>query len=119
MHAVDIGIGGDNHLVVAQVVHILLDIERSLKQVELLVLVDHLFGQPVAVERLAAQRKDGLRAHVAALGDRTRGRVALGDEDHRLFGQLVLVGAVYLAVAQFLVVERNLLGRLARLLLDA
>ena len=111
--------GGDDHLVVAEVIHILLDVECRLQEVELLVLVDDLFGESVAVERLAAQREDRLRTHVAALGDRTRSRITLGDEDHRLFGQLMLVGAVYLAVAQFLVVERHLLGRLAGLLLDA
>ena len=119
VHAVDIGIGGDDDLLVAQVVHLLLDVERRLQQVELLVLVDDLFGQPEAVERLAAQREDRLRAHVAALGDRARRRVTLRDEDHRLLGQLAAVRAVDLAVAQLAVVERDLLGRLAGLLLDA
>ena len=69
MHAVDIGIGGDDDLVVAQVIHVLLDVQRRLKEVELLVLVDHLLRQSVAVQRLAAQREDRLRTHVAALGD--------------------------------------------------
>ena len=69
VHAVDIGIGGDDDLVVAQVIHVLLDVQRRLKEVELLVLVDHLLRQSVAVQRLAAQREDRLRTHVAALGD--------------------------------------------------
>ncbi len=38
-------------------------------------------------------------------------------KDHRLFGQLVAIRAVDLAVAQFLVVQAHLLGRLAGLLL--
>ena len=61
VHAVDIGIGGDDDLVVAQVIHVLLDVQRRLKEVELLVLVDHLLRQSVAVQRLAAQREDRLR----------------------------------------------------------
>ena len=65
VHAVHIGVGGDDDLVVTQVLHVLLDVERRLQEVELLVLVDHLLREPVAVERLAAQREDGLRAHVA------------------------------------------------------
>ena len=44
MHSIDIGIGSDNNLVVAQVIHILLDVERRLKQVELLIFVDHTLG---------------------------------------------------------------------------
>ena len=119
VHAVHIGVGGDDHLVVTQVLHVLLDVERRLQEVELLVLVDHLLREPVTVQRLAPQREDRLRAHVARGGDRTRGRVALRNEDHRLLGQLVLVREVDLAVAQLAVVERDLLGRLARLLLDA
>ena len=118
MHAVDIGIGGDNHLLVAEVLHLLLDVERRLQLVELLVLVDHLLRQSEAVERLSAQREDRLRAHVAALGDGARGGVTLRDEYHRLLGQLVAVRAVNLAVAQLAVVERDLAGRLAGLLLD-
>ena len=119
VHAVHIGVGGDDHLVVTQVLHVLLDVERRLQEVELLVLVDHLLREPVTVQRLAPQREDRLRTHVARGGDRTRGRVALRNEDHRLLGQLVLVREVDLAVAQLAVVERDLLGRLARLLLDA
>ena len=118
MHAIDIGIGGDHDLVVPQVVHILLDVERRLQQVELLVLIYDLLREAEAVERLAPQRKNRLRTHVAALGDRTGCRITLRDEDHRLLGQLVLVRQMYLAVAQLLVVERHLLGRFAGFLLN-
>jgi len=55
VHAVDIGIGSHDNLVVAQVVESLLDIEGGLKQVKLLVLIDHLLRQSEAVERFAAQ----------------------------------------------------------------
>ena len=55
VHAVHVGVGSDDDLVVTQVLHILLDVERRLQEVELLVLVNHLLREPVAVERLAAQ----------------------------------------------------------------
>ena len=47
VHTIHIGIGGNYHLVVAQGVETILNVERSLKQIELLVLVDHLLGQSV------------------------------------------------------------------------
>ena len=49
MHTIDIGIGCDDHLVVTQIIHILLDVQRSLQQIELLVVIDHLLGQTEAV----------------------------------------------------------------------
>jgi hypothetical protein len=41
VHTVHIRIGGDDDLVVAQAIHAVLDVERGLDQVELLVLVHH------------------------------------------------------------------------------
>ena len=55
VHAVDIGIGGHNHLVIAQRVEPILDIKGSLQQVELLVLVHHLLGQSEAIERFSPE----------------------------------------------------------------
>ena len=69
MHTVDIGIGGDDDIVVAQAVDSLLDVEGGLEEVELLVLVDHLAGHPEGVEGLTAQREHRLGLHVANLGD--------------------------------------------------
>ena len=43
MHPVDVGIGRHDDLVVAQVVHVLLDVQRRLQQVEFLVLVNDFF----------------------------------------------------------------------------
>ena len=40
--------------------------KRVLQQIELLVLVDDLLGQPEGIERLALQAKTRLRLHVAA-----------------------------------------------------
>ena len=47
VHAVDIGIGSHDYLVVAQRVKSVLNVEGSLEQVELLVLVHHLLGQSI------------------------------------------------------------------------
>ena len=71
VHAVDIGIGCNYYLVVAQGVESVLNVEGCLKQVELLVLVHHLLGESERVERLAPEREHSLRVYVAALGDRT------------------------------------------------
>ncbi len=73
VHPVGIGIGCDDHLVVAQFVHALFDVERRLQQVELLVLIDNLLGESEAVERLATEAEDRLVVRVAALGDGTAG----------------------------------------------
>ena len=54
VHTVDIGIGSDDDLSVAQVVHILLNVKRRLKKVELLILVYHLLGESVTVKRLTS-----------------------------------------------------------------
>ena len=105
VHAVHVGIGGDDDAVVAQSVEAVLDVERGLQQVELLVFVDDLLGQAEAVERLAAEAEDGLQVRVAALSDRSAGRVALGDEEAAL-GLVLALGVVEVnaAVAQLAVV---------------
>ena len=55
VHAVDIGIGGHDHLIITQVVESILYVESRLKEIELLVLVDHLLGQTETVEGLSAK----------------------------------------------------------------
>ena len=55
VHTVVIGIGGHDDLVVAKAVQSVLDVEGSLQEVELLVLIDHLLGELVAVEGLASE----------------------------------------------------------------
>ena len=69
MHTVDIGIGSDYNIAVADIVDSLLDVECGLQKVELVVLVNHLFGLAVRVERLTAQTEDCLSGNIAALGD--------------------------------------------------
>ena len=124
MHAVHIGIGGDNHLVVAQFIQSVLYVQRRLQAVELLVLVHHRLAQSVGVERLSAQGEHRLRAHIAALGDRARRRETLRDEDTALLPQIVIgvfcrlhglgVVVMHLTVAQLRVVQLVLLRPLAR-----
>ncbi len=120
VHAIDIGIRSHDDLVISQALQPVFYVQGGLQQVELLVLIDHLLGHAVAVQRFAAQAEDGLCVHVAALGDAAAGRVALGDEDARilLLGTL-RVGEVYAAVAQLAVVQVCLLRHLACLLRHA
>lgn len=46
MHPVHIGIGRNDNLVVTQVIHILLNVECSLQQIELFILVNDLLVSP-------------------------------------------------------------------------
>ena len=119
VHSVHIGIGGDDHFVVPQLVESVLYVERRLEAVELLVLIHHLFGQSIAIKGFASERENGLCADVAALGDRAGGGETLGDEDTTLQPQIVVgvlaaldrfgVVEVDLAVAQLGVVDQVLL----------
>ena len=72
VHPIDIGIRGDNHLVVAKRVESVFDVEGGLKEVEFLIFVHHLLGQSIGIEGLSAQGEDGLRFHLTTLGDTTR-----------------------------------------------
>ena len=67
VHAIDIGIGSDDDLVVSQVVEPVLYVESCLQEIELLVLIDHLLCQSEGVERLAPEREDSLRVDVSRL----------------------------------------------------
>ena len=124
VHAVVIGIGGDDDVVVAEVLEVVLDAEGGDKQVQLFVLRKLLAALLVAVERLAAQREDGLVVGVARLGDRSACGVALRDEDGGVLDVLLgllrdLVVEVEAAVAELGVIDVGALVALAGLLLDA
>ena len=54
MHSINIGISSHNDLIITQCVKSLFDIKGSLKQIELLVLIDNLLGESEAVERLSS-----------------------------------------------------------------
>ena len=55
MHAVNIGIGGNNNLVIAQRVKSVFDVQRFLQEVELFILVDHFLCQSIRVKGLSAK----------------------------------------------------------------
>ena len=115
VHTVDIGIGSHNDLVVTESVDAVLDVECSLQEIELLVLVHHFLCQSERVERFASQREHGLRVDVAALSDASASRVTLSDEDAALLLAVALsVIEVYAAVAQLAVVQVSLLCTLSR-----
>ena len=73
VHSVHIGIGCNYYLVVAQIIQALLNVQGCLQQVELLILINHLFGQAVAVQRLTTQTEYRLGIYVTALGDGSAG----------------------------------------------
>ncbi len=119
VHAVHVGVGGDDDPVVAQAVEALLDVQGGLEEVELFVLVDDFFREAVGVERLALQREHGLRLDVARGGEGAGGGIALDDEERALLGALVAIAEVKAAVAELAVVERGLLRALASEAADA
>ena len=69
VHAVDIGIGGDYHLVVAEAVEAVFKVEGGLEEVELVVAVKYFLCEGVAVLRLASKRENGLGLYVSYLCD--------------------------------------------------
>ena len=129
MHAVHIGIGSDNHLVVSELIESFFDIERRLQAVELLVFIHHFLGEAIRVERLTAEGENGLGVHITALGDTARCGETLGDEngalvtqiDLRTFARVLRFGIVemHTAVAQFGVIQEVLLSALASQLRNA
>ena len=119
VHAIDIGIRCDYYLVVTDVFDAFLDVEGGLQEVELLVFIDHFFGESVTVERLAPQTEHSLCIDVAALGDAAARRVTLRDEYRSLRLALVVGIEMDVAVAELAVVEVHLFGALTGYLLYA
>ena len=119
VHAVDVRVRRDHDAVVPEPFDAVLDPERPHDVVELFVLVDGIALQAVAVERLALKRVDRLGIDVARRHHHARRGVALGQEERRIFASLRLgVVIVELAVRELRDPDRNLLGALARVLLD-
>ena len=117
MHTVHIGIGSHYHLIVAQTLKPVLDVERSLKEIKLLILIAHLLGHAKTVQRLATQREHSLRIHIPTLRNRATRTITLGDEDTRLLLQRAPhVRQVYPTVTQLTIVQVGLLAHLASLL---
>ena len=117
VHTVDIGIGGDNHIIVAQAVNAVLDVQGSLQQVEFFILINHFSGETERVERLTTQGEHCLGLHITDFGDGAGSRIALGEEyRRRQLAVLVTTGVVevHAAVAQLAVVQVHLLGAFTR-----
>ena len=81
MHAIHIGIRGNHDIVIAQILKSLFKVERSLEQVELFIFVNNPFAQPEAVERFSLKAEYRLGVNIPGLGDRSAGRITLGDEN--------------------------------------
>ena len=80
VHAVHIRIGSNYNLSVTEIFDAVLNVECMLKEVKLLILINHLLGHSKAVERLATKGKNRLGLHIPAFGNRARSRISFGDE---------------------------------------
>ena len=121
MRAVDVGVGHDDDLVVAQLLDVELvaadaGAERGDERADLFGRQHLVEARPLDIEDLAAQRQHRLKFAVAALLGRAAGRIALDDEEFGL-GRIALLAIGELA-GQVGDVERALaprqLARLAR-----
>jgi len=81
MHAVYIRIGGDDDVVVPEMLIRIFDVQRVLQEVKFLVLVNHFFGKPETVQGFASQAEYRLRLDVPCLGNGAAGRIALRDKN--------------------------------------
>ena len=103
--------------------------EKYLGEGDTVLLIDDFLGESEGVLGFSAQREDGLRIDVAALGDGAGCGESLGDEDGAEVAEVFVgvfggedgfgVGEMDAAVAQFWVVEVVLLGPFACNLGDA
>ena len=119
MRAVDVGVGHDDDLVVAQLVEVEIvaadaGAERRDQRADLLAGQHLVEARALDIEDLAAQRQDGLIFAVAALLGRAAGRIALDEEKFGLGGiALLAIGELARQIGD---VERALApGQFARL----
>ena len=114
VHAIDIGICCHDDLIISEGIETFFDIEGSLQQIELLVLVDHLLGKAKAVQWFTTQREHGLRIDITALSDASAGRIAFRNKDARLLLTIVLdIREVDATVTQLTIVQVRLFGTVA------
>ena len=107
MHPVHIGIGGDYHAVVAQIVHRVFNVQGVLEEVKFLILVHYFLGQAVAVERFTAKAEDCLGVYIPGFGEGSTRGIALGDKDRagQAFLLCCFVIKMVAAVPQLFVVD--------------
>ena len=79
MHAVHVGAGDDDDLVVAQAVETALDVERGMERVELLVFVDDFFREAVGVSDAFDERIVSCVSHACP----TTFKIPARDDDDR------------------------------------
>ena len=84
VHTVHVGIGGYDYVVVAQLLQTVFDVEGRLQKIEFLVLINHFFGQAIAVQGFALEAKNRLGLHVSRGCDGSRSRIAFGNKKRRL-----------------------------------
>ena len=97
MRAVDVGVGHDDDLLVAQILFVVMRAGAAAERLDeigkLGVLRELVLAGGSDVENLAAQGQHGLRAAVARLLGRAAGRVALDDENLRAFRSRIVQSA--------------------------
>ena len=113
VHAIDVGVGGEDDLLIAEVIDGVLDIERVLEEIEFLVFVDDLFGEAEGVEGFAAETEDGLGFDAAGASDGAAGAVAFGDEERAFLAVFGVGVEVDAAVAEFFVMDLGFAGAFA------
>ena len=111
MHAVHIGIGCHNHFIITQSLYAFFYVKSRLQQIKLFILIHHLLGQPVRIQRLTAKAEHRLRVYITTFRDRTACRITLGDKNTAfLFLISLCIIEVETAVAQLTIMKVRFLG---------
>ena len=113
VHAVDIRIRCNDHLVVTQILQILFNSQSGLDQIELFVLIDNLAGKTKGVEGFALKAEYTLSLHVPGLGDGSACGISLGYEKRAFETVFVLGVQMNPAVTKLAVVNFTFLGPLS------
>src|SRR5690606_5420369 len=81
MHAVGIGIGRNDYLIIPESLHTIFNIQGSLQQIEFLIFVYDLFGQSETIQWFTAKAEDCLQIGISTFCDGTAGRITFGNEN--------------------------------------
>ena len=118
MQAVNVGIGGQNNLLVTQTFEIIFDIEATHQVIHLVIYINDVALEIPDVQRLALQHENGLRAHVPAAHDRTGRCLAFRQENHSALAFAFGFMEMLLAILELRNPYRNRLGPLPSQLFD-
>ena len=100
-----------HHFLVAQAIYPVLYVQRMLQQVELLVLIHHLFLMWKCIQRFAPQAENCLSPHISAFGQTSTCAISFRYKNGAV--QALLARSfvqVHTAVPQLFVVQVGLLG---------